>query len=71
MEMRNFMIARKRVLDQEDRFGCKVSGEEKEALKTSVLHRQPNISFKNTVVNLNIDMIGRIGDFHNHRIMYI
>ena len=43
-----------------------VSGEEKGLLGSEYYTDNPIYPLKNTVANLNIDMIGRIGDFHNH-----
>ena len=43
-----------------------VSGEEKGLLGSKYYTDHPIYPLKNTVCNLNIDMIGRIGDFHTH-----
>lgn len=43
-----------------------VSGEEKGLLGSKYYTDYPIFPLKNTVANLNIDMIGRIGDFHTH-----
>ena len=43
-----------------------VSGEEKGLLGSKYYTDKPIYPLKNTVANLNIDMIGRIGDFHTH-----
>ena len=43
-----------------------VSGEEKGLLGSEYYTENPIYPLNNTVTNLNIDMIGRIGDFHNH-----
>lgn len=43
-----------------------VSGEEKGLLGSKYYTDHPIFPLKNTVANLNIDMIGRIGDFHTH-----
>ena len=43
-----------------------VSGEEKGLLGSKYYTDNPVYPLKKTVANLNIDMIGRIGDFHTH-----
>ena len=43
-----------------------VSGEEKGLLGSKYYTDNPLYSLENTVANLNIDMIGRIGDFHTN-----
>ena len=43
-----------------------VSGEEKGLLGSKYYTDNPIYSLENTVANLNIDMIGRIGDFHTN-----
>ena len=43
-----------------------VSGEEKGLLGSKYYTDNPVYPLKKTIANLNIDMIGRIGDFHTH-----
>ena len=56
-------MIKKRDLVQGDRFWLWVSGEEKGLLGSEYYTDNPIYPLKNTVTNLNIDMIGRIGDF--------
>jgi len=48
-----------------------VSGEEKGLLGSKYYAENPIYPLENTIANLNVDMIGRIDDYHDNLIMFI